>query len=52
MPTEEAVKLNEMMLATRTPTGQYVVDCARIPELPIMTLTFGGEPFELRPEGN
>jgi len=47
VPSNEAVTINRYIGASRLPTGQYVVPCSKIPELPTITLTFGGVPFDL-----
>ncbi len=52
MPSKEAVRLNEMIGATRTPFGQYMLNCSSVPSLPSMTLTFGDYDFELKASGS
>jgi saccharopepsin len=49
VPTVEAIKINDMLGATRLPTGQYLINCTLIDQLPIMTLTFGGREFTMKP---
>lgn len=47
IPTEEATRINELIGATKTPLGQYIVDCDLIPELPDITFEFNGKDFPL-----
>lgn len=37
-----------MIGAKKSWNGQYQVDCAKIPDLPDLTLTFAGQPFALK----
>lgn len=49
MPTDEAATINKQIGGTRLPTGQYIIDCATLPTLPTLTLTFGGVEFPMQP---
>lgn len=50
MNEEDAEVINEYIGAKRSPTGQYVVECGSIPQLPVLYFVFGGRPFELQPQ--
>lgn len=50
MPVAEAVLINEKIGATRTPFGQYFVDCEKLPTLPDLELSFGGRAFVMKPQ--
>ena len=46
-PSEEIKKLNIELGATPLVAGEYRIDCASIPKLPIIKFTFGGKEFAL-----
>ena len=46
LPVEEAKIINEKIGGQET-NGQYLVDCATLDSLPIITLQFGGKKFDL-----
>jgi cathepsin D len=46
-PTEEIKKLNTEIGATPLVAGEYRIDCANIPNLPILRFTLGGKEFVL-----
>lgn len=43
-----AEMLNTQIGAQRQWNGQYTVDCATVPNLPELTLTFSGKPYPLK----
>jgi len=47
LPTDIAEMINSQIGAKRSWTGQYTVDCSKIPSLPILTFHFGGKPYAL-----
>ena len=47
MPTDIAEILNKEIGATKSWNGQYTVDCAKIPDLPDLTFTFGGKKYPI-----
>eukprot|EP00835_Amoeboradix_gromovi_P005175 NODE_462_length_8172_cov_0.295181.p1 type:complete len:378 gc:universal NODE_462_length_8172_cov_0.295181:701-1834(+) len=47
VPTEEADLINKKIGATKGQTGQYTLDCATIPNLPDIIMSFGGKKFPL-----
>jgi saccharopepsin len=47
MPKEDAERINARIGGTRTPQGQYMVECELLPTLPRLALTFGGRALEL-----
>jgi len=48
LPSDIAEMLNAQIGATKSWNGQYTVDCAKIPDFPDFTFTFGGQPFALK----
>ncbi|KAI0750805.1 aspartic peptidase A1 [Daedaleopsis nitida] len=48
LPTDMAEMLNTQIGAKKSWNGQYTVDCAKVPSLPDLTLTFGGKPYVLK----
>ncbi|WFD32844.1 saccharopepsin [Malassezia sp. CBS 17886] len=47
MPSDIAEILNKMIGAKRSWTGQYSVDCSKVPSLPTLTLFLDGKPYAL-----
>ena len=47
LPTDIAEILNKEIGATKSWNGQYTVDCAKIPDLPDLTFTFGGKKYPI-----
>ncbi|KAJ6493164.1 aspartic peptidase domain-containing protein [Mycena sanguinolenta] len=47
MPTDIAEMINALIGARKSWNGQYVVDCDRIPALPVVSFTFRGKRFPL-----
>ncbi|KAI8915997.1 aspartic peptidase domain-containing protein [Gorgonomyces haynaldii] len=50
LPTEEADKINKLIGAKKGWNGQHTIDCKKVPNLPELTLSFGGQPFVLKGE--
>ncbi|KAI9574451.1 Asp-domain-containing protein [Boletus coccyginus] len=48
LPTDVAEMLNTQIGAKRSWTGQYTVDCAKVPSLPDLTFYFDGKPYPLK----
>nr|KAI8761061.1 lysosomal aspartic protease-like [Biomphalaria glabrata] len=48
-PTAEIAKLNAQIGATKFIGGEYLVNCANIPNMPNVTITLGGKDFVLTP---
>lgn len=48
LPTDMAEMLNTQIGASKSWNGQYTVDCSKVPSLPDLTLTFGGQPYILK----
>ncbi|EJF61236.1 endopeptidase [Dichomitus squalens LYAD-421 SS1] len=48
LPTDIAEMINTQIGATKSWNGQYTVDCAKVPSLPDLTFTFGGNPYVLK----
>ncbi len=48
LPTDMAEMLNTQIGAKKSWNGQYTVDCATVPNLPDLTLTFNGKPYPLK----
>ena len=48
VPTDVAEMLNAQIGAKRSWTGQYTVDCSKVPELPDLTFYFDGKPYPLK----
>jgi len=47
IPSAMADMINQFIGAKKGFGGQYTLDCAKVPELPKLTLNFGGKPFTL-----
>ncbi|OMH82968.1 Vacuolar protease A [Zancudomyces culisetae] len=47
IPSDLAELINKEIGAEKNFAGQYVVDCAKVPELPPFAMTFGGKEFVL-----
>ncbi|KAI9615587.1 hypothetical protein H4Q26_011529 [Puccinia striiformis f. sp. tritici PST-130] len=50
LPTDTAEIINAEIGAKKSWSGQYTVDCGRIPELPDLTFNFGGKEFKITGE--
>ncbi|KAJ7870964.1 hypothetical protein B0H14DRAFT_2345489, partial [Mycena olivaceomarginata] len=50
LPTDIAKMLNANIGATRSWTGQYIVQCAKVPSLPDLSFTFGSKKYPLKGE--
>ncbi|KAI7944468.1 hypothetical protein MJO28_010163 [Puccinia striiformis f. sp. tritici] len=50
LPTDTAEIINAEIGAKKSWSGQYTVDCGRIPELPDLTFNFGGKEFTITGE--
>ncbi len=48
VPTDIAEMLNTQIGAKKSWSGQYTIDCAKVPDLPDLTFWFGGKPFPLK----
>ncbi|KAI0719554.1 endopeptidase [Cerioporus squamosus] len=48
LPTDMAEMINTQIGAKKSWNGQYTVDCAKVPSLPDLTLTFNGKPYVLK----
>ncbi|EPT03794.1 hypothetical protein FOMPIDRAFT_1022337 [Fomitopsis schrenkii] len=48
LPTDLAEMINTQIGATKSWNGQYTVDCSKVPDLPDLTLTFGGKGYVLK----
>ncbi|KAG6855361.1 hypothetical protein H0H87_004355 [Tephrocybe sp. NHM501043] len=48
LPTDIAEMLNTMIGAKRSWTGQYTMDCSKIPSLPELSFFFGGKAYPLK----
>jgi len=48
LPTDMAEMLNTQIGAKKSWNGQYQVDCAKVPNLPELSLYFGGKAYPLR----
>jgi saccharopepsin len=48
VPTDIAEMLNAQIGAKKSWSGQYQVDCAKVPTLPDLTFQFGGKPYHLK----
>ncbi|KAJ3021875.1 Vacuolar protease A [Thoreauomyces humboldtii] len=47
IPTADADHINKIIGATKGITGQWSVDCSKVPSLPVLSMNFGGRDFEL-----
>jgi len=50
LPTDTAEIINAEIGATKSWSGQYTVDCSRVPDLPDLTFNFGGKEFTITGE--
>ncbi|KAH9809009.1 aspartic peptidase domain-containing protein [Melampsora americana] len=50
LPTDTAEIINASLGAKKSWSGQYTVDCDKIPTLPDLTFTFGGKDFTITAE--
>ncbi|PFH52760.1 hypothetical protein AMATHDRAFT_1807 [Amanita thiersii Skay4041] len=48
LPSDMAEMLNTQIGAKKSWTGQYQVDCAKVPQLPDLSFYFGGKPYTLK----
>ncbi|EJC99573.1 endopeptidase [Fomitiporia mediterranea MF3/22] len=48
LPVDVAEKLNAQIGAKKSRTGQYTVDCKKVPEFPEFTLWFNGQAYPLK----
>ncbi|KAL6299679.1 endopeptidase [Sparassis latifolia] len=48
LPSDIAEMLNTQIGAQKSWNGQYTVDCAKVPDLPDLTLTFNGKAYPLK----
>ena len=48
LPTDVAEMLNTQIGAKKSWNGQYTVDCAKVADLPDLTLYFDGKPYPLK----
>ncbi|KAF8195852.1 endopeptidase [Mycena galopus ATCC 62051] len=48
LPTDIAEMLNAQIGATKSWNGQWTVDCAKVPSLPDLSFTFGGNKYPLK----
>lgn len=49
-PTKEVAKLNAAIGAQPFTSGEYTVDCSKVPSLPVISLVIGGKNFDLQPQ--
>lgn len=48
VPSDVAEMLNTQIGAKKSWSGQYTIECAKVPSLPDLTFYFGGNPFTLK----
>jgi len=48
LPTDIAEMLNTQIGATKSWTGQYQVDCGKVPDLPELSFHFNGKAYPLK----
>jgi saccharopepsin len=48
LPSDIAEMINAQIGATKSWNGQYTVPCENVPDLPDLTLHFGGKPFPIK----
>merc|ERR1711945_21532 len=49
-PSEEVTKINKALGGTPVMGGEYIIDCAPLPNLPDINFKIGGVDFPLKPE--
>jgi len=49
-PSKEVAKINAVIGATPFVNGEFLVDCAKIPTMPVINLSIGGRNFVLKAE--
>jgi len=48
VPTDVAEMLNTQIGAKKSWSGQYTLDCAKVPTLPVLSFHFGGKAYPLK----
>ena len=48
LPTDMAEMINAEIGAKKSWNGQYQVECSKVPDLPELSLYFGGKPYTLK----